>query len=211
MEEGTQLIDFRQYDLKDFAELLAPRDPIIGERPGSFEAIHVGLMASLAPATPYECVIAENLIAIAWELVQHRAMRENFLRRKVAAAVFRELVDLKTSEHNQVMDKAWEDFTSRGGDGGDWEDPLEFDREAAEAYADRLTNGATSPDISARHKAWEELREFRSIMGCLNRAKAREVKPGGRRHRLLRHYLLRRKPGRMQALKNWGEENRRAA
>jgi len=37
---------------------------------------HAGLTQSLAPATPYEAVLAESLISIEWELLQHRRMHE---------------------------------------------------------------------------------------------------------------------------------------
>ena len=38
------------------------------------------MMLELAPATPYECVIAENLVALEWEMLQHRRMRNACIR-----------------------------------------------------------------------------------------------------------------------------------
>ena len=68
------------FGLERFADLLPARDPIPGEDPGSFETFHAAMMASLVPFTPYECVIGENLVAIEWELAQHRRMRDAGLR-----------------------------------------------------------------------------------------------------------------------------------
>ena len=44
-----------RFGLVSFSELLPPRDPIIGEDPGSFDGFHEGMMASLTPITPSFC------------------------------------------------------------------------------------------------------------------------------------------------------------
>ena len=80
MPKNLTLPDPTRFGLERFADLLPARDHITGEDPGSFDGFHEGLMQSLAPLTPYEGVIAENLIAIEWELVQHRRMRDVGLR-----------------------------------------------------------------------------------------------------------------------------------
>ena len=72
--------DPHAFGLSSFAELLPARDPIIGEVPGAFARFHAVMMLELAPATPYECVIAENLIALEWEMLQHRRMRNTCIR-----------------------------------------------------------------------------------------------------------------------------------
>ena len=84
--EHTPLAPTR-FNLTSFAELLPARDHIIGEDPGSFDGFHGGMMQSLAPVTPYEGVIAENLIAIEWELLQHRRMRDAGLRQIIRKAI----------------------------------------------------------------------------------------------------------------------------
>ena len=72
--------DPARFELASFSDLLSKRIPITGEEPGSYDAFHRGLMISLAPATPYECVLAEHLTSIEWDLVQHRRMRDASLR-----------------------------------------------------------------------------------------------------------------------------------
>ncbi|MFX4296144.1 hypothetical protein [Pseudosulfitobacter pseudonitzschiae] len=80
MPDDLTLPDPSRFNLTRFSDLLPERDPIIGEDPGSFDGFREGLMHSLVPLTPYEGVVAENLIAIEWELIQHRRMRDAGLR-----------------------------------------------------------------------------------------------------------------------------------
>lgn len=106
MAKKVSLPDAGQFNLVSFAEILPNRDPIIGEDPGSFDVFHEGLMRSLAPVTPYECVIAENLIAIEWELLQRRRMREATIRRILRDAVQDAMVALRRDEHSALLDTA---------------------------------------------------------------------------------------------------------
>src|SRR6056297_2734911 len=120
------------FGLDGFADLLPVRDWIPGEDPGSFETFHAAMMASLGPATPYECVIAENLVAIEWELGQHRRMRDAGLRDIIRKVICNAVVRQKDAEHDAVLDEDWERHVEAGGDEDDWE-PSRFDRNAAEA------------------------------------------------------------------------------
>ena len=95
------------FGLDSFADLLPTRDPIPGEDPGSFSTFHAAMMASLGPATPYECVIAENLIAIEWELAQHRRMRDAGLRDIIRQAICKAVVRQKDAEHDAALDAAY--------------------------------------------------------------------------------------------------------
>lgn len=158
MPEDMKLTDPRRYGLSSFAELLAPRDPLIGEDPGTYEAVHAGLMASLTPMTAYECVIAENLVAIEWEILQHRKLREDLLRQKVHSSVVDAVVDAKRQEHDHALDDTWEVHLKNGGTEDDWEAPTEFDHASAHEFAENLTDRAMEPDMTIRTKAWEELR-----------------------------------------------------
>jgi hypothetical protein len=83
MTQDLAHLDPRRFGLSSFAELLLERRPVIGEDPGTFAQFHAGLTQSLAPMTPYECVIAENLISIEWELVQRRRVRDATLNRHI--------------------------------------------------------------------------------------------------------------------------------
>jgi hypothetical protein len=113
-----------RFNLTSFADLLPSRAPIIGEDPGSFEGFHNGMMQSLLPVTPYEGVIAENLIAIEWELLQHRRMRDAGLRKVVRNYVSKAVVKREEAVHGAKLDEAWDAHEAKGGTEDDWEDPL---------------------------------------------------------------------------------------
>lgn len=81
------LPDPQRFNLESFAAILPERETIVGEDPLSWEAFHASMLESLNPGTPYEAVIAENLIAIEWELLQHRSMRDATLRKAIRQAI----------------------------------------------------------------------------------------------------------------------------
>lgn len=145
------------FGLDSFADLLPVRDPIPGEDPGSFQTFHAAMMASLGPATPYECVIAENLIAIEWELAQHRRMRDAGLRDIIRRSISEAVVCQKDAEHDAALDAAWERHEEAGGDEDDWE-PKRFDRDAAEAAGEDLAVRAMSRESDAQATAYDEVR-----------------------------------------------------
>lgn len=149
-----------RFGLSSFSELLPARDPIIGEDPGSFAGFHDAMMASLAPMTPYEAVVAENLIAIEWELLQHRRMRDACLRSEIHAAVRKAVVARERAKHDADLDAAWETFIADGGDEEEWEYPFELDREAAEELGDDLAKRATSRDPDTQSEAYAEIQNL---------------------------------------------------
>jgi hypothetical protein len=108
------------FGLESFSDLLPVRDPIPGEDPGSFEGFRAAMMASLIPGTPYECVIAENLIAIEWELVQHRRMRDSGLRVLIRKAIRQAIVRQKDAEHQSALEASWERHVEAGGSEANW-------------------------------------------------------------------------------------------
>ena len=149
--------DPARFNLTSFADLLPSRAPIIGEDPGSFEGFHNGMMQSLLPMTPYEGVIAENLIAIEWELLQHRRMRDAGLRRVVRDRVSKAVVKREEAAHDARLDEAWDAHEAEGGTEGDWEDPFAFDREAARAAGQTLAQNAVSRDPDTFQAACAEI------------------------------------------------------
>jgi hypothetical protein len=98
--------DPARFNLTSFADLLPSRAPIIGEDSGSFEVFHTGMMQSLLPMTPYEGVIAENIVAIECELVQHRRMRDAGLRRAVSNHVSIAGVKREEAAHEANLEEA---------------------------------------------------------------------------------------------------------
>ena len=171
MSKKLTLPDPGRFNLASFAEILPHRDPIIGEDPGSFKAFHQGLMQSLAPTTPYECVIAENLIAIEWELLQHRRMREAAIRRLTRTAVRKAVVSRERDEYEVARDEAWGRHAEAGGTEDDWEEPFEFDEDAASTAGEELAARATSSDLDEQIAASEEIADLgMDIIEVMSRA-----------------------------------------
>ncbi|MCR9152346.1 MAG: hypothetical protein NXH83_19470 [Rhodobacteraceae bacterium] len=150
-------IDPRRFGLESFAEILPRRDPIIGEDPGSFRDFHAAMMRSLAPMTPYEGVIAENLVAIEWELLQHRRMREAAMRKSLRGRVINAMLSRCGRAYEAKMDQHYEAHVKAGGDEDSWEAPFEFDEVAANALAEQLADRAISEDRDEQAAAYEEI------------------------------------------------------
>jgi len=89
-----------RFNLTSFADILPCREPIIGEDAGSYPVFHAGLTQSLAPATPYEAVVAESLICIEWELLQHRRMRDASLLETIREQICKAVVIAQELSHN---------------------------------------------------------------------------------------------------------------
>jgi len=144
------------FGLESFADLLPVRDPIPGEDPGSFEGFRAAMMASLIPGTPYECVIAENLIAIEWELVQHRRMRDSGLRVLIRKAIRKAIVRQKDAEHQSALEASWERHVEAGGSEANWNE-TPFDRDAAKMAGEHLAACAMSRDPETQARAYEDV------------------------------------------------------
>lgn len=114
----------------------------MGEDPGSFDGFHGGMMQSLAPVTPYEGVIAENLIAIEWELLQHRRMRDAGLRMIIRDHIRRAVIKREEAAFEAALEEAWEAHEEAGGTDDDWEEPFSFDKQAAKDMGDALADRA---------------------------------------------------------------------
>jgi len=148
-----------RFGLSSFAELLSARPPILGEEPHTYEGFRDGLMRALTPFTPYECVVAENLVAIEWELYQQRRMREAALRKELYGTVHRALMAQERFRHEVALDAAWEAHAAAGGDADDWEED-EFDEYAATARARDLAARATSEDPDTQADAEADLAQM---------------------------------------------------
>lgn len=82
-----------------------------GEDKASFEDLRESFMNDLAPGTPYETALAENLVTLEWEAVRHRNMRDNLIRnefRELSIGVFQEhkiasLIDFQQGEAAQEL------------------------------------------------------------------------------------------------------------
>lgn len=161
MQNHLSLQSPDRFGLSSFADLLPKRPPMICEDPGSFEGFRDGMMQSLTPFTPYECVIAENLVAIEWDLLQHRRMRDASIRASVREALIEAVIKIEQDKHEAALDDAWAEYVEDGGDEeADWKEPFAFDEDAAREAADALAARATSPDPELRSRAYNEILEL---------------------------------------------------
>jgi len=149
-----------RFDLQSFADLLPDRAPIIGEDHGSFQGFHNGMMQSLLPMTPYEGVIAENLIAIEWELLQQRRMRDAGLRQLLRDHVAKAVVAREQEAYEEKLDDAWDQHMAEGGSEDDWREPFDFDEEAALNAGQALAKKAVSHDSEVFQSACAEIEDM---------------------------------------------------
>lgn len=160
MSKDLALPNPERFGMASFAELLPAREPIIGEAPSSFAGFREGMMRALFPFTPYVCVIAENLIAIEWELLQHRRMRLASLRKEIQAVVCTAVIKREQERYDDAIDALWDKYIAAGGDKDSWVDAYPFDEAAALTLADDLAKRVTSPDADVQTKAQDEMLEL---------------------------------------------------
>ena len=134
-------------------------------------------MPSLVPLTPYEGVIAENLIAIEWELIQHRRMRDMGLRNIIRDAICKAVV---SRERSASVEEDWAAHEEAGGTEDDWEGPYSFDTYSAEASGHELATQAVSRDPAEFAAACEEIEamglDVVDLMGEAYRTSSEQVR-----------------------------------
>lgn len=160
MPQELSLPDPGRFDLKSFAEILPTRAPIVGEEPGSFEGFREGMLRSLAPTTPYECVVAENLVSIEWELLQHRMMRDAGIRRRISDAIEYATVDREKKIFEDFLDEAYDAHIEAGGTEDNWVEPKKFDREVALAKGRDLAVRAVTGNLNQQTEAYKEVSDL---------------------------------------------------
>ena len=78
--------------LSSVLEDLVPRPMMFpGEDPEAYEGLRQALLHDLAPRSPYQRLLAENLVTVEWEAFRHRRMRDDLIRAKardLAAGAF---------------------------------------------------------------------------------------------------------------------------
>ncbi len=152
-------LNAEKFGFTTFAKLIGEREPVTGETNLPFDIFHDQLVAAFEPMTPYEAVIAENLIDIEWELYQHRRMRHETLRRvtqgAIRDAVFMcEKVALK--ELNEADFQVW----ASSGEAAEEFEVSDFDEEAAKQLGNDLARRIVDADVNVRNEANEELEEL---------------------------------------------------
>lgn len=92
---------------------LIPRPLLFAdEDPSDFDGLRDAFLAELAPGTPYERALADDLVTLTWETIRHRRMRDSLIRAKardLASGVHArgELTDLfRRGEGHEVFGSA---------------------------------------------------------------------------------------------------------
>jgi alkanesulfonate monooxygenase SsuD/methylene tetrahydromethanopterin reductase-like flavin-dependent oxidoreductase (luciferase family) len=142
--------DSSQMSFAEFFDAIAARAPIYGEHPDSHRQFRHAIMSSLKPFTPYERAVAENLVAIDWEILQKRRMMDALTRQAIEQLLAEVALKYAKEQHERDLDAAWDAFEDSGGTEHDW-DPEPFDKERATRNARELSNKALSlnPDTAA--------------------------------------------------------------
>lgn len=161
MNKKLKTPDPRDFNLESFGDLVSGKLSIVGEDAGTFEAFRSGLLTSLTPMTPYECVVAENLIAIEWELLQQRRMRASIRSALLQSLEYAVRASWK-AEYEESLDRLWVDHVSQCGSQDDFEINEAFDEVGAIDAAKDLFARATSKDPTQRKDAYSEITELGS-------------------------------------------------
>ena len=129
----------------EFFDAIAERAPIYGEQPGSHNSFRRALMKSLSPFTAYERAVAENLVAIEWEIIQKRHMIDAQIRHALECVLTDIALKHARAQHERDQDARWDAFIADGGEEDDWKD-TPFDQEGAQRAAEELARNALSRD-----------------------------------------------------------------
>jgi hypothetical protein len=157
--------DPSDFDLKSFGEMLWQRLPLPGEEAGSFEIFREQMTRELQPYTPYEAVLADHLVAIEWELREHRRMRDAAVRSGVMDAARDALVASRRRAHELEVQAACEaQYDGVDEDGVPWQ--AEGDALVAQlgsgapdqlAEADRVLASLGTSRLALMGRVWRRL------------------------------------------------------
>ena len=143
-----------RFGLASFMDLMPGKEPLPGQATSAFAPFKEGLLQALAPATPYEAVIAENLIALEWELMQHRRMRDRVLAGEVAEKIVEAYLHARHARHEEELDAEWDAWIAAGKDEDDFQDrPFDPGAACEEGKALAARAVARDPEIVAAAEA----------------------------------------------------------
>jgi antitoxin component of RelBE/YafQ-DinJ toxin-antitoxin module len=157
MSHELSVSNTARFDLTAFESILPPRRPILGEEDGGFEAFREGLMASLVPMTAYEVAMADNLVAIEWDIVQLRRAQDRRVARRMTQTITEVYVEWRRRCHRAKREEAYAEFRRDGGHHDDWYDPFEFDEDAARENGAELACRACSDDPETKWAALDKI------------------------------------------------------
>lgn len=143
------------FGLASFRDLLPKRAPLPGEPAALFAPFREKLLASLEPATPYECVLADGIVELEWELQQHRRMRDEAIRKTLVGLIRDAWRKVLGQRHEAVLDAEWEEWIEAGKKEADFvETPL--DRQQADFEAAEMSQRAVADDVEIAAAAHAE-------------------------------------------------------
>jgi hypothetical protein len=141
----TKLPSPERFGLRSFLDLLPRHEALPGQDAQVFEEFRHQLQRSLAPTTAYECLTADNLLTLEWELLQHRRMRDrsfaNDLREKIVEAY----IASRRARHEDDLDAEYDAWL----DAGNSEETFKtrpFDMPSAQSDGAVLAARAFDPD-----------------------------------------------------------------
>lgn len=79
MSKGTTIATNIQTPAELLQEICAPHI-LPDESSETFDSLREALFSDLAPRTPYETLLAEQLVTLEWDGLRHRRMRDSLLR-----------------------------------------------------------------------------------------------------------------------------------
>lgn len=157
MDDDKNLIDVSGNGTSLLSELLPRREPIIGEDAARFDAFRQKIFDSLSPVTTYECVQAQRLVDIEWDIDLHRQMRNatlsSYMRHYIRGAVVRH----KEAEHASRTDRLAEKQLNAGRSNEERRPQGAFDRASAEMAGNALAEQAVAQDEETRTAAEKQI------------------------------------------------------
>lgn len=80
MPGNTQLAPKTTRQQSELLDLIPRPHLLPGENTIACEDLRAALLLEFAPTTPYQTVLAENLVALEWEIHRYRRMRDSLIR-----------------------------------------------------------------------------------------------------------------------------------
>ncbi|MBI6630757.1 hypothetical protein [Pontibaca salina] len=85
MAKITRVVAKKSRQNTELLDLIPRLRLLPGEDSIAFEDLRAALLLEFAPATPYQTALAENLVALEWEIHRYRRMRDHLIRTKYRA------------------------------------------------------------------------------------------------------------------------------
>ncbi len=145
-----------RYGMRSFLDLLPRREALPGQDSANFEEFRHQLIRCLAPTTAYECLTADNLIALEWELLQHRRMRDRSLANDLRDKIIEAYVAFRRARHEDDLDAEYDAWVDAGNPAETFEERV-FAQFSAQRDGAVLAAQALDPDREAAREAEETL------------------------------------------------------